>query len=199
MDEIETLAEQIGRRADDVGVTVGVAESLTGGLVVQTLAKASGASGWLRGGIVAYARNVKHTLLQVDASKVVSERAALAMAAGARKVLEADVTVALTGVGGPDEEDGELRGTVWVATDDGARPYATLPRFDGSPSEICEQARVAALLALRDRFADDRHRGQHVGADVDRNRTLADPGAASLSTDRPNALRTPGTSRRAGR
>jgi nicotinamide-nucleotide amidase len=46
------------------------------------------------GGIVAYARKVKQTLLQVDVSKIVSERAALAMAAGARRVLEADVTVA---------------------------------------------------------------------------------------------------------
>jgi nicotinamide-nucleotide amidase len=163
MDEIENLAEQIGRRADDVGVTVGVAESLTGGLVVQALAKADGASGWLRGGIVAYARNVKHTLLQVDVSKVVSERAALAMAAGVRKVLEADVAVALTGVGGPDEEDGEPPGTVWIATDDGAESSATLYRFDGPPSEICEQARVAALTALRDRFTDDQHRVQHVG------------------------------------
>jgi nicotinamide-nucleotide amidase len=163
MDEIENLAEQIGRRADDVGVTVGVAESLTGGLVVQALARAEGASGWLRGGIVAYARNVKQTLLQVDVSKVVSERAALAMAAGARKALEADVTVALTGVGGPDEEDGEPPGTVWIATDDGAQPNATLHRFHGPPSEICEQARVAALVALRDRFTEDRHGVQRVG------------------------------------
>ncbi len=163
MDEIDTLAEQIGQRADDVGVTVGVAESLTGGLVVQALAKAEGASEWLRGGIVAYARTVKQTLLQVDVSKVVSERAALAMAAGARKVLEADLAVALTGVGGPDEEDGEPPGTVWIATDDGAQPNATLYHFDGPPAEICEQARLAALLALRDQLADDQQRGQHVG------------------------------------
>ena len=73
------------------------------------------------------------------------------------------MTVALTGVGGPDEEDGEPPGTVWIATDDGVQPHATLHRFEGSPSEICEHARIAALLVLRDRFADDRHRGQHVG------------------------------------
>jgi nicotinamide-nucleotide amidase len=73
------------------------------------------------------------------------------------------VTVALTGVGGPDEEDGEPPGTVWIATDDGAKPRAALHRFDGPPSEICEQARDAALLALRDRLADDRHESQHVG------------------------------------
>ena len=163
MKEIENLAEQIGRRADDVGVTVGVAESLTGGLVVQALAKAGGASGWLRGGIVAYARNVKQSLLHVDVSKVVSERAALAMAAGARKVLAADVTVALTGVGGPEAEDGELPGTVWIAIDDGNQPSATLHRFHGPPSEICDHARLAALIALRDRITDDRHWVHHVG------------------------------------
>ena len=161
MDEIESFSAEIGQRAAYVGATVGVAESLTGGLVVQALAKAEGAGEWLRRGIVAYARNVKRTLLQVDVSKVVSERAALAMAAGARKALEADVTVALTGVGGPDEEDGEPPGTVWIATDDGTGPNATLHRFDGPPSEICEQALIVALLALRDRLADE-HQSQHV-------------------------------------
>ena len=128
MEEIESLIEEIGRRASEEKATVGVAESLTGGLVTQELAKADGASGWLRGGIVAYNREVKHRLLDVDASKIVSERAALAMAAGARTALAADLTVALTGVGGPQEEDGEPPGTVWIATDDGRRPDATLHR-----------------------------------------------------------------------
>lgn len=156
MEEIESLIEEIGRRASEEKATVGVAESLTGGLVTQELAKADGASGWLRGGIVAYNREVKHRLLDVDASKIVSERAALAMAAGARTALAADLTVALTGVGGPQEEDGEPPGTVWIATDDGRRPDATLHHFDGGPSDVCQQATVAALTALRDRIADHR-------------------------------------------
>ena len=101
MEGIENLARQIGRHAGDLGLTVGVAESLTGGLVVQALARVDGSSGWLRGGVVAYDRNVKHRLLQVRVGKVVSEAAAVDMAIGARKVLEADVAVALTGVGGP--------------------------------------------------------------------------------------------------
>ena len=163
MDEIQTLAEQIGQRADEAGVTVGVAESLTGGLVVQALAGADGASQWLRGGVVAYSATVKHHLLQVDVTDVVSQQAVLDMAAGARKVLEADVTVALTGVGGPDEHDGEPPGTVWIATDDGAHPRATLHEFDGTPTDICEQARIAALTALRDRFTDERQRVERVG------------------------------------
>ena len=87
MDGIETLAEQIGQQADEAGVTVGVAESLTGGLVVQALACADGASQWLRGGVVAYSASVKHRLLQVKIDDVVSQQAAIAMAAGARKVL----------------------------------------------------------------------------------------------------------------
>jgi nicotinamide-nucleotide amidase len=161
--EIEDLAEQIGQQAADAGVTVGVAESLTGGLVVQALASAGGASQWLRGGVVSYSATVKHQLLQVDVDAVVSEQAALAMAAGARKVLDADVTVALTGVGGPDEQDGEPPGTVWIATDDGAHPRANLHHFDGTPIEICEQARFAALAALRDRFTDDRQGVERVG------------------------------------
>lgn len=164
MDDIETLVEQIGRRAAELGITLGVAESLTGGLVVQALARTSGASDWLRGGIVAYASDVKHDLLAVNVNEVVSERAAVAMAAGARKALRADVTVALTGVGGPDEQHGQPPGTVWIATDDGAYRQATLHRFDGQPADVCEQARAAALLALRDRLSDDRQPIERVGA-----------------------------------
>src|SRR3954463_12303596 len=70
MEQGEQWANQIGERAGELGISVGVAESLTGGLVVQALAKASGASEWLRGGLVAYARSVKHDVLDVTASSV---------------------------------------------------------------------------------------------------------------------------------
>jgi nicotinamide-nucleotide amidase len=163
-DAAEQLAEQIGGAANDLGLSLGVSESLTGGLVVQVLAKASDSSRWLQGGIVAYARDVKRDVLGVDTDRVVSERAAVAMASGARMVLGADVAVALTGVGGPDEQDGEPPGTVWIAVDDGAQARTELHRFEGDPSEICAQARDAALVALRDRLVDQRHPIERIGA-----------------------------------
>lgn len=154
MDDLDELAAEIGRLATDVDLTVGVAESLTGGMVVQALARAEASSEWLRGGVVAYHRSVKYDLLGVDVGKVVAEDAAVAMAGGARRALGADVTIALTGVGGPVEQDGEPAGTVWMAVDDGDDVRTALRRFEGDPEEVCAQAAAAALTALRDRLAD---------------------------------------------
>ena len=158
-DHADTLAAQIGEGATRRGITVGVAESLTGGLVVQALARAEGASDWLCGGVVAYARTVKHQLLEVRADKVVSEQAAAEMAGATRRVLGADIAVAVTGVGGPEEQDGEPPGTVWIAVDDGARSRTALHQFDGDPASVCERARLASLRMLGELMAGE-HSGQ---------------------------------------
>jgi nicotinamide-nucleotide amidase len=71
------------------------------------------------GGVVAYASSVKKDLLGVTAEKVVSRQAAEEVATGARFRLGADVAVAVTGVAGPDRQDGEPPGTVWIGVDDG--------------------------------------------------------------------------------
>jgi nicotinamide-nucleotide amidase len=152
MDPYEQWANQIAERAGELGVSVGVAESLTGGLVVQALAKAPAASEWLRGGLVAYARGVKHDALDVTASSVVSEQAAREMAAGTRRLLGADVALSVTGVGGPEEQDGEQPGTVWIAVDDGAHVDAFGHHFEGEPAHIVDKSRLAALQALADRL-----------------------------------------------
>ena len=131
-------------------VWLGVAESLTGGLVVQALARAEGSSDWLRGGVVAYARDVKHELLGVTDDKVVSDQSAREMAAATRRLLRADIAVAVTGVGGPESQDGEPPGTVWIAVDSGGHQLAELHRFAGDPSEVCGSALVTALSALDD-------------------------------------------------
>ena len=102
------------------GLTVAVAESLTGGLVVADLVSIPGASAVVRGGIVAYATELKATLLGVDAGvlaaggpiqSVVAEQ----MAEGVRQRLGADVGLATTGVAGPDPQDGHPPGEVWIA------------------------------------------------------------------------------------
>ena len=97
------------------GLTLGLAESVTGGLVSARLTGIPGASDVLRGSIVSYASEVKHELLGVGDGPVVSEQAALEMAEGARRVLGSDVGLALTGVAGPAEQDGMPVGTLCIA------------------------------------------------------------------------------------
>ncbi|WP_285104976.1 CinA family protein [Promicromonospora sp. MEB111] len=102
------------------GWTIGVAESLTGGLVTATLVSVPGASKVLRGGIVAYATDLKAGLLGVDADLLaergaVDEAVAAQMAAGVRRATGADVGLATTGVAGPDPQDGQPPGVVFVA------------------------------------------------------------------------------------
>ena len=96
------------------GLTLGLAESVTGGLVAGRLTGVPGASDVVRGSIVSYASEVKFDLLGVPAGPVVNEAAGEAMAVGARRVLGADVGLALTGVAGPAEQDGQPVGTLYV-------------------------------------------------------------------------------------
>ena len=95
-------------------LTLGLAESVTGGLVSARLTDVAGVSDVLRGSVVSYASDVKFDLLDVPEGPVVSERAAAAMAAGACRVLGADVGLSLTGVAGPAEQDGMPVGTLFV-------------------------------------------------------------------------------------
>lgn len=102
------------------GRSIAAAESLTGGLVVAALVGVPGASSCVRGGLVAYASDVKAGLLGVPAELLAREGAvhpevARAMARGARLLLGADYGVATTGVAGPDPQDGVAPGTFHVA------------------------------------------------------------------------------------
>ncbi|MFF7681320.1 CinA family protein [Microbacterium sp. NPDC007973] len=123
-DPRESAAVLLDRLAE-LGWTIAVAESLTGGLVVASLVDVPGASRVVRGGVVAYATDLKHSVLGVDqalldAHGAVHPRVARQMARGVRDVLgadgvSADVGVATTGVAGPDEQDGQPVGTVHIA------------------------------------------------------------------------------------
>jgi nicotinamide-nucleotide amidase len=144
------------------GHSLAVAESLTGGLLASAFARASRASEWFQGGIVAYASPVKHDLLDVPSGPVVSKAAAVAMARGAARLLEADVALAVTGVGGPDPQDGEPPGTVWAATWPDRLGEAVLLRLSGSPESICEQVCAQTVRMLRERL-ERACRGGHPG------------------------------------
>ena len=96
------------------GLTLAVAESVTGGLVGGRLTDIPGSSDVFRGGVISYATDVKQTLLGVGEGPVVSEIAARQMAVGARDRLGADIGLSLTGVAGPAEQDGQPVGTLFV-------------------------------------------------------------------------------------
>lgn len=111
----EVVGRLVARR-----LTVGTAESLTGGLVCAALTEVPGSSATVRGGVIAYATDVKASILGVDAGLLAARGAvdpdvATAMARGVRSVLRCDVGVATTGVAGPDPQDGRPVGTVFVA------------------------------------------------------------------------------------
>ena len=108
---METVVLQILR---DRKLTLGVAESVTGGLVSGRLTAIAGASDVFRGAIVSYDSEVKFELLSVTHGPVVSEAAAKEMAIGVRKTLGSDIGLALTGVAGPSEQDGVKVGTLCV-------------------------------------------------------------------------------------
>ena len=141
-------AERVGELALARGRTIAVAESLTGGMISSALAEAQQASEWFRGSVVAYSTPVKHQLLEVPAGPVVSSNAATAMARSVRKLLLADISVAVTGAGGPSAQDGHEPGTVFLAVDDGRREQVLRRDLRGEPAMGCAAATLAALNAL---------------------------------------------------
>jgi nicotinamide-nucleotide amidase len=136
------------------GLTLGIAESLTGGLVASRLVEVEGASAWFKGSIVSYASDVKRSLLAVPDGPVVSEVAARAMASGAQRVLGSDIGLALTGVAGPAEQDGQPPGTVFVglAFPDG-EPEGVELHLPGDRQRVRQYATISALDLMRRRLA----------------------------------------------
>ena len=146
----------------DAGQTVATCESLTAGLLAATLADVPGASAALRGGLVTYATDLKHTLARVPqevlvAHGPVARETAIAMARGVRDVCGADWGVSLTGVAGPDPQDGHPVGEVWVGVagpeDTGVAELAgtVLGSADllvGDRAAIRRQAVTAALAIM---------------------------------------------------
>jgi nicotinamide-nucleotide amidase len=133
------------------GLTLGLAESVTGGLVSARLTGIPGASDVLRGSIVSYASEVKRELLSVGDGPVVSEQAALEMAEGARRVLGSDVGMALTGVAGPAEQDGMPVGTLCVGIVDTNGSTSTTLRLPGDREQMRQFAVISSLDVLRRR------------------------------------------------
>jgi nicotinamide-nucleotide amidase len=134
------------------GLTLGLAESVTGGLVAGRLTEVPGASDVLRGSIVSYASEVKFSLLDVPEGLVVNEATAMAMAAGARRVLDASVGLGLTGVAGPAEQDGMPPGTLCVGLALGSEVSAVTLRLPGQRRQMRQMSVISALDLLRRRL-----------------------------------------------
>jgi nicotinamide-nucleotide amidase len=152
--QVDTLQKRVKSVLDDRKITVGVAESLTGGELCARLAATPGSSDWFLGGLVAYARSVKYDVLGVPPGPVISEAAAATMASGACRVLGTDLGIAVTGVAGPDEQDGQPPGTVWIGLHHGGVTTTRLVRLSGSPEEIIDATCARALNLLIDHFED---------------------------------------------
>ena len=163
------------------GQTLAVAESLTGGLVAAEVTDVPGASKVFRGSVTAYATELKHELLGVDAGLLaehgaVDPQVAAQMAAGVRKALGADWGVATTGVAGPDPQDGKPVGTVFVAVDGPFGPGSGSAsggkvealRLNGDRAEIRRESVRSVLALLLTELAGE-HSGNERAQDTEQN------------------------------
>ncbi|MBV7699443.1 CinA family protein [Streptomyces sp. TRM70350] len=178
---MSSAAAEVVRLLTVRGETVAVAESLTGGLVAAELTAVPGASKAFRGSVTAYATALKHELLGVDATLLaqrgaVDPQVAAQMAAGVRKALGADWGIATTGVAGPEPQDGQPVGTVFVALDGplgpgsgsaGGGKVETL-RLNGHRAEIRMES-VRSVLALLLRELASEQTGNERAQDTERN------------------------------
>jgi nicotinamide-nucleotide amidase len=140
------------------GLTIAVAESLTGGLLVSELIRTPGASAVVVGGVVAYSTALKHSVLGVDAALLASNGAvdpevARQMASGVRDVLAvdgrpADIGVSTTGVAGPDPQDSKPVGTVFLGIAFGDEVRSVELGLSGSRDEVRAAVVVEALALI---------------------------------------------------
>jgi nicotinamide-nucleotide amidase len=144
----------VDERARQLGVSLAVAESCTGGRVSAAMTAIPGSSGYFVGGVVSYANRAKSGLLGVPeamlkAHGAVSEPVARAMAEGVRTALGADFSVATTGIAGPGGGSAAKPvGTVWFAWASATVTQAVCRHFDGNRDEVQTQATAAALELL---------------------------------------------------
>ena len=148
----ETMEHSVGAMIHRRGLTLGLAESVTGGLIASRIVSVPGASKWFKGSVVSYASEVKFDLLDVTEGPVVCESAAEEMAAGARRVLDADIGLSITGVAGPDEQDGQPVGTVFFATDIEGDVEVRKVQLPGDRERVRQFACISALDSLRHRL-----------------------------------------------
>ena len=150
----DTMESAVGDLLLKQGLTLGVAESLTGGLVGARLVEVEGASEWFRRSIVSYASDVKFDVLGLPPGPVVSEEAAAAMASSACRVLGSDVGISVTGVAGPAEHDGQPVGTVCFGLSVDGEVTAVRTQLPGTRGLVRQFATISLLNLLRLRLLE---------------------------------------------
>ena len=158
--EKERLVKTISvvSKLEERGWTLASAESLTGGLIGSCITSVPGSSVVYKGAVVSYVNEVKHGLLGVgedvlDSDGAVSEKCALQMAEGARKALNTDIAISVTGIAGPGgEEPGKPVGTVWMGVSTEKSLKARMFAFEGSRQEVRVQTVFAAFDAILERI-----------------------------------------------
>ncbi|MYA84659.1 MAG: nicotinamide-nucleotide amidohydrolase family protein, partial [Acidimicrobiaceae bacterium] len=131
---------------------LGLAESVTGGLIAARLTEVPGASDVLKGAVVPYDRVLKTGVLGAPDVAAVSEEMALAMAAGACRVLGADAGLATTGAAGPESHEGAEPGTVWIGLHLDGGGEAVRVRFNMARTMVRQLSTITALNLLRTRL-----------------------------------------------
>ena len=138
------------------GKTLATAESCTGGGIGAALTAVPGSSAVYKGGIISYTNAVKEKLLGIPAEMLeahgaVSAPVAQAMAEGARKALQSDIAVSVTGLAGPGgDEYGNSVGTVFIGYADANKSYAKEYHFSGDREAVRQQAVQMALCVVLD-------------------------------------------------
>lgn len=147
-DESMRHAAAVSELVQSENLTVAAAESLTSGAIASHLGAAEAASEWFAGAVVAYSKQVKFSVLGVEPGPVVTGRCAAQMARGVARLTGADFAVAVTGVGGPEEEEGQPVGTVYVGFHGPDGHSVEEHHFDGDAQAILRNTVRAALRML---------------------------------------------------
>jgi nicotinamide-nucleotide amidase len=149
----DTMESVVGELLMQHNWSIGLAESLTAGLAGARCGDVAGASRWFRGSVVSYATEVKRSLLKVGATSVVSDVAAREMADGARRQLGSDVGLSFTGVAGPETQDDQPVGTVFVGVAmPGVETEAIRLMLPGDRQRVRGYAVISGFDALRRRL-----------------------------------------------
>jgi nicotinamide-nucleotide amidase len=159
-DEIRALADRVAKHLLRAGLRLAVAESCTGGWVAKACTDLAGSSQWFVGGVVTYSNEAKVALLGVDEvtlarAGAVSEAVVREMAAGALDRFGGDVSIAVSGIAGPDGgQPGKPVGTVWFAWafdgEDQREVRAEVRTFTGDREAVRRQAVARAFAGVLD-------------------------------------------------
>jgi nicotinamide-nucleotide amidase len=159
--QIDTLVGSVGQLLAARQAKLTTAESCTGGFLAKSLTDMPGSSAWFEYGFVVYGNEAKENMLALDPDVLeqhgaVSREVCEAMSMAARAISGADISVAITGIAGPDGGTEEKPvGTVWLAwLGPGRRASCRMERFDGDRAEIRRQTVIAALKGILKHLAD---------------------------------------------